>query len=248
MRGWELRSTRSRRWWGSPPSRSCRYGCMRAGSGSWSPSGPCPHCCCWCCRGSAGPITPCWSRRPARWWSSASRAGGLAEALVFYLPLYALTFTFVGLDPAAGQLARTGPVALLFGSTELLTGSHGTLAIPLLIMIGVSTLIGELIANYVRLQVVAGETLDELLMSVSGLTGCTTVDGGRRPRLRCPRPAGRGGRRGAAAAGEPGSTRYLYAGGSGSSGGQRRSRARCAGSRHGDDARAAPASPRSSGG
>jgi diguanylate cyclase (GGDEF)-like protein len=102
--------------------------------------------------------------------------GGLSQALGYYLPLYALTFTFVGLTQRPGTSLTLAPVALLFGCTELLTGNHGTLAIPLFIMIGASTLIGELIANYVRLQRVAGETLDELLMSVTGLTGCATVE------------------------------------------------------------------------
>ena len=42
-------------------------------------------------------------------------------------------------------------------------------------MISVSALLGELISHYVRMQRIAGETLDELLMSVAGLTDCRTV-------------------------------------------------------------------------
>ena len=63
--------------------------------------------------------------------------------------------------------------ALAFGSAQRsLTGSHGFVFVPLVIMVGVSTMLGELIADYVRMQRVAGDTLDELLMGVAGLTGC----------------------------------------------------------------------------
>jgi diguanylate cyclase (GGDEF)-like protein len=67
------------------------------------------------------------------------------------------------------------PYALLAGSSAILTGEPGSLFVPLVIMVGVATMLGELIARYVRVQRIAGDTLDELLMGVAGLTGCRTM-------------------------------------------------------------------------
>lgn len=101
--------------------------------------------------------------------------GGLAHGLLYYLPLYGLTFVFAGVTQRPGTSIVMAPYAILVGSSAMLTGEPGSVFVPLVIMIGVSTMLGEMIARYVRMQRVASDTLDELLMGVAGLTGCRTV-------------------------------------------------------------------------
>jgi diguanylate cyclase (GGDEF)-like protein len=101
--------------------------------------------------------------------------GGLAHGLLYYLPLYGLTFVFAGVTRRPGTTFLMAPYALLAGSSAILTGEPGSLFVPLVIMVGVATMLGELIARYVRVQRIAGDTLDELLMGVAGLTGCRTM-------------------------------------------------------------------------
>jgi diguanylate cyclase (GGDEF)-like protein len=101
--------------------------------------------------------------------------GGLAHGLLYYLPLYGLSFVFAGVTQRPGTSLLLAPVALLSGWSALLTHEEGQVLVPLIIMVGISTMLGELIAGYVRLQRIAGDTLDELLMGVAGLTGCRTV-------------------------------------------------------------------------
>ena len=101
--------------------------------------------------------------------------GGLAHGLLYYLPLYGLTFVFAGVTQRPGTGLYMAPYAILAGSTAMLTGEPGSVFVPLVIMVGVSTMLGEMIARYVQMQRIAGDTLDELLMGVAGLTGCRTV-------------------------------------------------------------------------
>ncbi|BEP12918.1 hypothetical protein acdb102_12290 [Acidothermaceae bacterium B102] len=101
--------------------------------------------------------------------------GGFGHALLYYLPLYALPFGFVGVTQRPGTSLALAPLALAAGTAEMFSGSHGFLFVPLLIMVGVSTTLGELISRSVRMQRIASDTLDELLMSVAGLTGCQSV-------------------------------------------------------------------------
>jgi len=101
--------------------------------------------------------------------------GAFAHALVFYLPLYALAFVFVGMTQRPGIATMVAPLAVALGTTALLTGESGFVFVPLLIMVGVSTMVGEVVARFVAMQRIAGDTLDELLMSIAGLTGCQTV-------------------------------------------------------------------------
>ncbi|MDX6254730.1 MAG: hypothetical protein QOJ11_1064 [Frankiales bacterium] len=101
--------------------------------------------------------------------------GGVAHGLLYYLPLYGLPFVFAGVTRRPGTAFLMAPYALLAGSSAILTGEPGSLFVPLVIMVGVATLLGELIARYVRVQRIAGDTLDELLMGVAGLTGCRTM-------------------------------------------------------------------------
>ncbi|MDX6244942.1 MAG: two-component system, cell cycle response regulator [Frankiales bacterium] len=101
--------------------------------------------------------------------------GGLAHGLLYYLPLYGLTFVFAGVTRRPGTPIVMAPYALLVGSTAILTGESGTVFVPLVIMVGIGSMLGEVIARYVEVQRIAGDTLDELLMGVAGLTGCRSV-------------------------------------------------------------------------
>jgi diguanylate cyclase (GGDEF)-like protein len=98
--------------------------------------------------------------------------GLLANALTYYVALFILPFTFVGLSQPPWTSLKLAPAALVLGSTGLVPLDEPVrLLVPLFFTVGAGVLVGEVLAAQVSRLRSLRRSVDDLVTGITGLTG-----------------------------------------------------------------------------
>jgi diguanylate cyclase (GGDEF)-like protein len=98
--------------------------------------------------------------------------GLLGHALPYYLAMFTLSFVFTGLSQPPRTSLKLAPVAFALGATAVIgVDEPMQFLVPLFLTVGISTLVGEVVAWQVARHRAAQQTVDTLVTGITELTG-----------------------------------------------------------------------------
>jgi diguanylate cyclase (GGDEF)-like protein len=98
--------------------------------------------------------------------------GLLGHGLTYYLAMFTLSFVFTGLSQPPRSSLKLAPVAFGIGATATIgLDQPMRLLVPLFLTVGISTVVGEVVAWQVARHRAAQHAVDTLVTGITGITG-----------------------------------------------------------------------------